>query len=114
MLALIEKLSPSDLDMVDFKSPSDIENELKGNRLPSLPQFSGLPELKPGPPGKEPINFRNMGIFLITAPDKFPSHSFAQRANLIASGNLESSLCRFDPSSGPLGSGSQLPTRSAP
>ncbi len=114
MLALIEKLSPSDLDMVDFKIPSDIEKELKGHRLPSLPQFSGLPELKPGPPGKEPINFRDMGIFLITAPDKFPSHSFTQRANLIASGTLESSLCRFDPPSGQTGNGSQQSTRSAP
>ncbi len=99
MMRLIRSLDESDVEMKGIPSPQEIEKSIADHKLVQLPELQSLPSTVPGPPQKKIIHFRDLSVFLMTSPDRFPKHSFEERPNLIASGSVDGSKCRFNPKS---------------
>jgi len=76
------------LEVVPFVDAAHLESAVSttaiaipGDALRSLPPF-----------------FSSMTIFQVLRPDAFVTHDFEQRRNLIASGQMDSDVCRYDAS----------------
>ena len=74
------------LEFTPFVGPEELEREMKKGPVP-LPTAvtQSLPPV-----------FGPMTIFHAIRPDKYPVHDFAGRRKLVASGSLESEICRYD------------------
>jgi len=94
---LVSKLDTSDIEMVDFINPTELETRLNGSKLVPVPEFESLPEKVPGGIQGQTINFRKMSIFMESKSVTYPPHHLSERSNLIASGRVDSDICRFDP-----------------
>lgn len=94
----IRNLSVEDLEIADFPSPKNIEHDLRVGKTVKIPEFDSLPETLPG--GGGPIHFRKMIVYDVSKPDSYLLHKWKDRLNMIASGNKESDICRFNTSTG--------------
>jgi|GEM_PF-1578524 len=69
-----------------FLSPTEIDAALAAGQDLRLPAeaVSGMPEF-----------LRDLRVFHLVAPSNYPAHTYLQRPSLIASGQVDSPVCRF-------------------
>ncbi len=78
--------APQELEMTSFHSPEKLEAMMQRGPV-QIPEAvtQSLPK----------NIFGKMTIFHSVRPDQYPSHDFSKRKNLIASGSLNSDICRY-------------------
>jgi hypothetical protein len=81
--AVVRRLQLSDLDIVDYLPPQELERKLNSSAV-VLPTFHSLPP-----------QLKKLLVYDVVAPSKYSNHKWSDRYDIIASGAASGDICRF-------------------
>lgn len=79
-------------DIISFQSPTELAQQMKDHPV-QIPQEAYQTMMKI--PNVHKTFKSGLTVFGVSPMDQVPKHTFQQRYNLVASGNLHNSVCRY-------------------